>query len=128
MSERGKHTVASPDMDAFFRAMHMDSDQAIQNESVFLPSQGGGRRLNLDPEQTTKGLAQLVLTVIKLLHELMERQAIRRMDSGTLTEAQVERLGLALMRQSEELQRLQHEFELEDEDLNLDLGPLGKLL
>lgn len=82
----------------------------------------------LDPEKTKNGVAQLVLTLIKFIHELLERQAIRRMEAGTLTDAEVERLGVALMKQAEELVRLQKEFGLEDKDLNLDLGPLGKLV
>ena len=85
-------------------------------------------RVHLDPEKTKNGVAQLVLTLIKFLHELLERQAVRRMEAGTLTDAEVERLGLALMKQAEELVRLQKEFGLEDKDLNLDLGPLGKLV
>jgi len=85
-------------------------------------------RLNLDSDGPKKGLGQLVLTLVKLLHELLERQAIRRIDAGSLTEAQIERLGLTLMRQAEEIERLRKEFGLDEEDLNLDLGPLGKLL
>jgi len=85
-------------------------------------------RLNLDPDAVKNGLAQLVLTLVKLLHELLERQALRRIDAGSLTEEQIERVGITLMRQSEEIERLREEFGLADEDLNLDLGPLGKLL
>jgi gas vesicle protein GvpK len=85
-------------------------------------------RLELDPDKVKNGLGQLVLTLVKLLHELLERQAIRRIDSGSLTEEQVERLGLTLMRQAQEIERLRKEFGLEEEDLNLDLGPLGKVL
>jgi Gas vesicle protein K len=59
---------------------------------------------------------------------LLERQAIRRVEAGSLSDQQVERLGLALMQQSQEIERLRKEFGLEEEDLNLDLGPLGKLL
>src|SRR5579872_5405350 len=81
-------------------------------------------RLSIEPENVKNGLGQLVLTLVKLLHELMERQAIRRIDGGALSDAQIERLGLTLMRQSEEIERLRKEFGLEDEDLNLDLGPL----
>jgi len=73
------------------------------------------------------GLGQLVLTLIKLLHEVLERQALRRIDAGSLTEEQIERLGLTLMRQAEEIDRLRKEFGLEEQDLNLDLGPLGTL-
>ena len=86
------------------------------------------RHLNLDAEKTKNGLAQLVLTVVKLLHELLEKQALRRIDGGDLTDDEIERLGRTLMRQSEELARISREFGLKDEDLNLDLGPLGKLL
>jgi gas vesicle protein GvpK len=95
------------------------------------PSEGRpGRslRLNLDANNTKNGLGQLVLTLVKLLHELLERQAIRRIEAGSLTDQQVERLGLTLMRQAQEIERLRKEFGLEEEDLNLDLGPLGKLL
>jgi hypothetical protein len=79
----------------------------------------GGRAKN--------GLGQLVLTVVKLLHELMKKQALRRVEGGSLSEAQIERLGETLMRQAKELERLRNEFGLKDDDLNLDLGPLGKL-
>ena len=85
-------------------------------------------RLELNPEKVKNGLGQLVLTVIKLLHELLERQALRRIDAGSLTEEQIERMGLTLMGQVKEIDRLRREFNLEEQDLNLDLGPLGKLL
>ncbi len=74
------------------------------------------------------GLGRLVLTVMKLLHELLERQAVKRIDGGALTSAQIERLGVTLMQQAGQIDRLRKEFGLADEDLNLDLGPLGKLL
>ncbi len=86
------------------------------------------RRISLDPESVQNGLGQLVLTLVKLLHELLEKQAIRRLESGGLSDDQVERLGMTLLRQSEEIARLRDVFGLKDEDLNLDLGPLGKLL
>ena len=85
-------------------------------------------RLNLNPEDGKNGLGRLVLILIKLPHELLERQALRRVDSGSLTEHQIERLGITLMRQAQEIERLRKEFGLQEEDLNLDLGPLGKLL
>ncbi|MFY0524761.1 gas vesicle protein K [Archangium gephyra] len=86
------------------------------------------RRLSLDEGKLKNGLGQLVLTLVKLLHELLEKQAIRRMEGGSLRDEEIERLGTALMRQSEEIERLRLEFGLTEEDLNLDLGPLGKLL
>jgi hypothetical protein len=85
-------------------------------------------RLNLDPDQVKNGLGQLVLALVKLVHELLERQAIRRIEAGSLSDADSERLGVALMRQAQEIDRLRKEFGLEEEDLNLDLGPLGQLL
>ncbi len=84
-------------------------------------------RLSLDPDNVKNGLGQLVLTVVKLLHELLERQALRRIDGGSLSDEQIERLGLTLLRQSEEIDRLRKEFGLEERDLNLDLGPLGRV-
>jgi hypothetical protein len=89
---------------------------------------GRTARLNLGGDDTKNGLGQLVLTLVKLLHELLERQAIRRIEAGSLSDQQIERLGLTLMRQGQEIERLRKEFGLEAEDLNLDLGPLGKLL
>jgi hypothetical protein len=89
---------------------------------------GQAARLNLDANNTKNGLGQLVLTLVKLLHELLERQAIRRIEAGSLSDQEIERLGLTLMRQAQEIERLRKEFGLEEDDLNLDLGPLGKLL
>jgi len=85
-------------------------------------------RLNLRQEDVKNGLGQLVLTLVKLLHELLEKQAIRRIEAGSLTEPEIERLGVTLMRQAQEIDRLRRAFNLEDEDLNIDLGPLGRLL
>lgn len=85
------------------------------------------RRVNADPEHVERGLAQLVLTIVDLLRELMERQALRRMEGGTLDDDEVERLGRAFMRLNERMDELKEEFGLTDEDLNLNLGPLGDL-
>jgi hypothetical protein len=104
----------------------MQQDGRIQPRAPHNGSPGGSR-LELDPERLKNGLGQLVLTVVKLLHELLERQALRRIDGGSLTEEQIERLGLTLMGQAEEIDRLRKEFGLEEDDLNLDLGPLGKV-
>lgn len=89
---------------------------------------GQTSRFNIDEEKIKNGLGQLVLTLIKLLHELLEQQALRRMDAGGLKEEEIERLGMTLMLQAQEIDRLRHLFNLEDEDLNIDLGPLGTLL
>jgi hypothetical protein len=85
-------------------------------------------RVEPDPDDVARGLAQLVLTLIELLRQLMERQAIRRVEAGGLSEEQVERLGQALMALEQQMAELKETFGLADEDLNLNLGPLGNLL
>ena len=86
------------------------------------------RRVNADPEHVERGLAQLVLTLVELLRQLMERQALRRMELNTLTDEQVERMGETFMKLDQRMQELKEHFELEDRDLNINLGPLGNLL
>ncbi|MFE6508309.1 gas vesicle protein K [Nocardioides sp. NPDC057767] len=86
------------------------------------------RRIDADPESVEKGLVQLVLTLVELLRQLMERQAIRRMDAGGLSDDDIERLGQTLMLLDEKMTELREHFGLTAEDLNIDLGPLGKLL
>lgn len=86
------------------------------------------RRVNADPEGLERGLAQLVLTIIELLRQLMERQALRRIDGGSLSDEQIERLGLTFMELDKRMAQLRDEFGLTEEDLNLDLGPLGRLV
>lgn len=108
--------VASPAISDFAKTMAPQGNRAMS------------RRINLDEDKKKNGLAQLVLTVVNLLHELLEKQAIRRIEGGGLTDEEIERLGFTLMRQSEEIARISSEFGLESDDLNLDLGPLGKLL
>jgi hypothetical protein len=84
-------------------------------------------RLNADPEKLEQGLAKLVLAVVDLLRRLMEKQAIRRIEGGSLDDEEIERLGLAFMRMEEKLEEIKRAFGLEHEDLNLNLGPLGDL-
>jgi len=86
------------------------------------------RRVNADPERVEQGLAQLVLTLVELLRQLMERQALRRIEGGTLTDEEVERLGTTFRALSERMDELKDEFGLTDDDLNLNLGPLGDLM
>jgi hypothetical protein len=81
-----------------------------------------------DDEDVARGLAQLVLTLVELLRQLMERQAIRRVEAGGLDDDQLERLGQALMALEQRMDELKEHFDLTDDDLNLDLGPLGNLL
>jgi len=86
------------------------------------------RRLNADPEGLEKGLAALVLTIIELLRQLMERQAVHRVEAGTLSDDEVERLGRTFMALAQRMDELKAHFGLTDADLNLNLGPLGDLM
>ena len=85
-------------------------------------------RINADPEHVEQGLARLVLTVVELLREVLEHQAIRRMDGGTLSDEEIERVGMALLKLNHRMGELKATFGLTDDDLNIDLGPLGRLL
>ena len=112
---RDKSLHAPPDLD-LFAADKPRIDDALT------------RRINADPERVERGLAQLVLTIVELLRQLMERQALRRIDGGTLSDDEVDRLGRTFMELDARMAQLRDEFGLDEEDLNLDLGPLGRLL
>jgi hypothetical protein len=86
------------------------------------------QRIQAEPENVERGLAQLVLTVIELLRQLMERQALRRVEAGGLTEEQIDSVGRTLMALEARMEELKETFGIADEELNLDLGPLGRLL
>lgn len=86
------------------------------------------RRLDADPEKLEKGLAGLVLTLVEFLRRVLEHQAVRRMEAGTLSDEEEERLGLAFMKLRERMVEIRDALGLTEEDLNLDLGPLGRLL
>lgn len=85
-------------------------------------------RVETDADNIGRDLGRLVLSIVELLRQLMERQALRRVDNGDLPEETVEQLGLGLMRLEEAMDALREQFGLEPEDLNIDLGPLGNLL
>jgi CRISPR/Cas system-associated endonuclease Cas1 len=85
-------------------------------------------RLVIDDDTIERDLVKLVLTVVELLRQLMERQALRRVDQGDLTEDQEERIGRTLMLLEDRMAQLRERYRLSDQDLNLDLGPLGPLL
>lgn len=85
-------------------------------------------RIAADPENVEKGLVQLVLTIVELLRQLMERQALHRIEGGRLSGEEVERLGQTFLALSERMDELKEHFGLDDSDLNLNLGPLGDLL
>ena len=86
------------------------------------------RRINADPAKVEQSLAKLVLTLVELIRRLLEKQAIRRMEAGSLTEEQIERMGETFLKLEQKLAELKVAFGLEDEDLNLNLGPIGDLM
>jgi hypothetical protein len=85
-------------------------------------------RLEAGADDIEAGVAKLVLTLVEFIRQILEHQAVRRMEGGTLSDDEIEKLGLALLRLQERLQEIKDAFGLRDEDLNVDLGPLGRLL
>jgi hypothetical protein len=116
--------------------MDSPADKILTGPANLDPFARDGRRLGdalsgtvrADPENVERGLAALVLTVVELLRQLMERQALRRVEAGGLDDATVERLGSTLMALEARMDELKETFGLDDDDLNIDLGPLGRLL
>lgn len=103
----------------------------VADDGAPVPAPGRPVRYRLDAHdraEAERGLATLVLTVVELLRELMERQALRRVEDGSVTDEQAERLGRTLMLLNERMDELVEKFGISREDLNLDLGPLGTLL
>ena len=106
-------------------ALQVRQLEAMRKE---LEKRGGAPRWNADPKDVQKSVARLVLALIEFLRKLLEKQAIRRMEKGSLTPEETEAVGLALMRLEETVHDLARRFGLKPEDLNLDLGPLGRLI
>jgi len=86
------------------------------------------KKIDANPKNVEKGLAKLVLTLVELIRKLMEKQAIRRVEGGSLTDEEVERIGETLMKLESKMKELKEAFGLKNEDLNIDLGPLGNLM
>lgn len=125
----GEPGSAEPSRDAAEGAESV-RDRTEEGDPVRDRAAGSGtrRRVELDPDTVERDLARLVLTVVELLRQLMERQALRRVETGELTEDQEERIGLTLMLLENRMGELRSKFGLRPEDLNIDLGPLGPLL
>ncbi len=102
--------------------------ESLRGELERLRAAGDPPRWNANPEDVRRSVAKLVLTLVEAVRQLLERQAIRRMENDTLTDEETEAIGLALMRLEETVRDLASQFGLEPEDLNLDLGPIGKLV
>ena len=86
------------------------------------------KRIDANPKNVEKGLSKLVLTLIELIRKLLEKQAMRRIDAGSLSDGEIERVGETLMKLENKMQELKGIFGLTDEELNLNLGPLGDLM
>lgn len=102
--------------------------ESLRSELERLRSAGAPPRWNANPDDVRKSVAKLVLTLVEAIRQLLERQAIRRMEQKTLTDEELEAIGLALMRLEETIRDIGAQFDLSPEDLNLDLGPIGKLV
>jgi hypothetical protein len=105
----------------------LTNDEARLREALTFTEATIPERISADPEVVENGLAKLVLSIIELIRRLLEKQALRRMDAGSLTEPEIERLGTALMKLEEKMAELKQTFGLTDEDLNLSLGPIRTL-
>jgi hypothetical protein len=103
------------------------NEEARLREALTFTESTIPERISADPEVVENGLAKLVLSIIELVRRLLEKQAIRRMDRGTLTEPEIERLGSALMKLEEKMGEMKQAFGLTDDDLNLSLGPVKTL-
>jgi Gas vesicle protein K len=103
------------------------NDEPRLREALTFAETAIPERISADPEVVENGLAKLVLSIIELIRRLLEKQALRRMDAGNLSEAEIERLGTALMKLEEKMADLKQTFGLADDDLNLSLGPIKTL-
>jgi hypothetical protein len=102
--------------------------EMMRRDMERLAGRGAPPRWNADPDDVKRSVLKLVLTLVDLIRQLLERQAIRRMEAGTLTDTQTESVGLALMRLEETIRDLAAQFDIDPSELNLDLGPIGRLI
>jgi hypothetical protein len=102
--------------------------EAMRENLERVAQRGGPPRWNANPDDVKRSVVKLVLTLVELIRQLLERQAIRRMEADTLTNEETEAIGLALMRLEETVRDLGAQFDIAPEDLNLDLGPVGRLM
>jgi gas vesicle protein GvpK len=124
--------VTASDLRALRRELERRFDRAgsvgVGKPKKMARGKRGALRWNPEPEEVQRSVAQLVLTLVEFLRKLMERQAIRRMEQKTLTRKEVEDVGTALMTLERTIHDIGRRFGLEPDDLNLDLGPVGKLM
>ena len=127
---RGKPKAASRKPAAGTRQLAAADAKQIEAIRRQIASAAAARppRWNANPEEVRRAVLKLVLTLVELIRQLLERQAIRRMEAGTLSDDETENVGLALMQLQETIADLAAQFGIDPSELNLDLGPLGKLM
>src|SRR5262249_4093019 len=116
-----------PDRGRWRSSPMLTNDEAHLREALTFTEATIPERISADSEVVENGLAKLVLSIIELIRRLLEKQALRRMDAGNLTDAEIERLGNALMKLEDKMAELKQTFGLTDDDLNLSLGPIRTL-
>ncbi len=119
MSDGGARRLGPEEVEAAVAELRQQLNNLAQN---------GAERIDCSEETIEQGLAKLVLSLVELLRRLLERQAIRRMEGGSLSDDQVEEMGAALMKLEQKVHEIAGTFGLSPDQLNLELGPLGKLL
>jgi hypothetical protein len=129
MTHGDRHTSELSEVDSLDDlAAELEKLRNARNKgAVTIPSRPS-THVNADESNVEQGLAQLVLSLVELLRQLLEKQALRRMEAGTLNDEEIERLGVTFMKLQERMEFLKETFGLEDNDLNIDLGPLGSLV
>ena len=109
------------------RIIETDSQEAFIEEMEKIQD-ALPKRIDANPKNVEKGLAKLVLTLIELIRKLLEKQAMRRIEGGSLSDEEIEKIGLTLMKLENKMKELKNVFGLKDEELNINLGPLGDLM
>jgi len=125
---RRSRKVASDAPKAPAAAIEIQEIESLRAELERIGTDARPPRWNADPDDVRRSVVKLVLTLVEFVRQLLERQAIRRVDAGTLNADETEAIGLALMRLEETIRDLCAQFDIAPEDLNLDLGPIGRLV
>lgn len=123
-----RRTAKRPPALAGASAAELREIESLRSDLARMARGAKAPRWNANPDDVKRSVLKLVLTLVELIRQLLERQAIRRMEARTLTPEETEAIGLALMRLEETIRELAEQFDLDPEDLNLDLGPIGRLM
>jgi hypothetical protein len=127
-TKRAKSKKTRPARRSLPASFEVQEVESLRKEIKRLQKGSGPPRWNADPEEVRRSVLKLVLTLVEFIRQLLERQAIRRMEVGTLTDEETEAIGLALMRLEDTIRELCLQFDIPPDQLNLDLGPIGKLV